>query len=148
MKSSHRKFLALIFVLVLVFVAGVFAFIAGVSLNSGAAFTLAGISLSLFVAIYAVGILGYRAGGGGISLEVDHRLSNLEQSRDELKKVATSLSKALHVVIAKSGGLSGMHNDHVRLIEKYLDEARPFIQEGARELVELEMRPVVKQPAS
>jgi hypothetical protein len=108
----------LIFILSFLFVFCVASLVVGTCLNSTAAFTISGASLTFFVGFFAVGILDYKIGGVQITLE--KRVSNLEQENKELQTAATALIKSLYTISKGAEGYGGPSEEHYSLVSEYL----------------------------
>lgn len=115
----------LAFMLSFLFLLCVASFIAGVSLNSGAAFWLSSAALLPFVAIFAVGVLDYRVGGSQLTLE--RRVNSLEEENTELKRSVTALLRSMYVLSSDETPIAGPSKEQYRLIDNYLSPIKHLI---------------------
>lgn len=107
------------------------SFIAGVQLNSGAAFGLSGAALLPLVGIFAVGVLDYKVGGTQLTLE--KRVQGLEQQNTELQKSVTALLKSIYVMSHGASIWDGPTEHHHKLLSEYLLPISHLISQGAKE---------------
>ena len=123
----------LIFILIFLGVLCVASFIAGVNLNSAAAFALSSLALLAFVAIFAVGVLDYKVGGNQLTLE--KRVGTLEKENTELKESVTALLKTIYFVNSPEMPIDGLSAKHHAIIEQYLKPVKHLITEDVEALV-------------
>ena len=131
------------FILGFLFLFCVASFIAGVSLNSSAAFALSGASLLPFVGIFAVGVLDYKVGGTQLTLE--KRVQGLEQENTELRKSVTALLKSLYVTYHAAGHWDCPTEDHDRLFSEYLLPITHLVAPGVKEQVDADIAKFMQQ---
>lgn len=115
----------LIFILLFLFLLCVASFIAGVKLDSGAAFALSGAALLPFVGIFAVGVLDYKVGGSQLTLE--KRVNSLEKENTELKESVTALLKAIYVLGHAETPIGGPSCEQYNLIDQYLSPIKHLV---------------------
>jgi hypothetical protein len=136
----------LLFILIFLFVFCIVSLAIGAQLNSTAAFTISGGSLTFFVAIYASEVLGLTITGAHISLQ--KRVDTLENENKELKKVATALIKSLYTLADSAGRLDGPLEEHKALVSKYLAPISHLIEPNVLEQVTADIAQIDKQRSS
>jgi len=121
----------LLFILIFLFVFCIVSLVIGTWLNSTAAFTISGGSLTFFVAIYASEVLELTITGAHISLQ--KRVDTLENENTELKKVATALIRSLYTLADSAGRLGGHPKEHKALVSEYLAPISHLIEPNVLE---------------
>lgn len=134
--------LALILIfLFLVFL--VFGYV-GIVRNSTPAYTLAGIALAFFVALWAAGILGYKVGGAHLSLQKE--VQTLAQDNKELRIITTTLVKIILTVMDGSYRVSGPADRHEKLTDKYIESISEFLDPDIIEQWNKDISSIHKSP--
>lgn len=109
---------SLIFLLSFCLVVFIASFYVAASKGSTAAYSLSVVSFACFVALYAVGVLGYKIGGNHISLEA--KVETLEKESTELKQLVTALFKSIYVVAYAAGHWDCRTETQYKIMEEYL----------------------------
>lgn len=128
--TAHSINKPLIFVLAFLIVFSCASFVAGVYLNSAAAFTLSGAALLPFVGIFAVGVLDYKVGGSQLILE--RRVNSLEKENTELKESVTALLKSIYVLSHPDSPAAGPSIEQYKLIDEYLQPIQHLVAGDVR----------------
>lgn len=122
-----RSLILLLSFCLVVFIA---SFYVAVSKDSTAAYSLSVVSFACFVALYSVGVLGYKIGGNYIQLET--KVETLEKQNTELKQSVTALLKSLYVVAYSAGHWDCRTETQNKMIEEYLLPIGHLIDPDAR----------------
>lgn len=126
-------------ILLLSFCLAVFmaSFYVAASIDSTAAYSLSVVSFACFVALYAVGVLGYKIGGNYISLET--KVETLEKESTELKKSVTALLKSIYAMADGASRWDGPPEQHYKLIDEYLGPINHLVAPGAKDEVKADI---------
>ena len=95
-----------------------------------AAYSLSVVSFACFVALYSVGLLGYKIGGNYIQLET--KVESLEKQNTELKQSVTALFKSLYVVSYAAGHWDCLTETQNKMIEEYFVPIGHLIDPNAK----------------
>ena len=124
---------SLIFLLSFCLIVFIASFYVAASKDSTAAYSLSVVSFACFVALYAVGVLGYKIGGNYISLET--KVETLEKESTELKQSVTALLKSIYVMAHGASIWDGPTEHHNKLIADYLAPIKHLVDPNIQDQV-------------
>lgn len=127
----------LLFIPSFLFLFCIASLVAGFCLNSTAAFTISGGSLTFFVVLYAVGILDCKIGGSQITLE--KRVDTLEHTNTELQTIVTALFKAFYLLSDAASRLGGPSEQRRKLALEYLQTINHLIAPDVQKQVDADI---------